>query len=176
MLRRTYDDEICSIARALEVIGERWTILIVRDALLGARRFDTFLTNLGLARNVLTDRLNSLVAHGVFERVPYQDKPLRHEYRLTPRGYEITPIILALMWWGDRHFTGENGPPRLAEHQGCGGRLRLDLTCQTCHRPVSPQEVHTRLTQQADRRATKPPGTADHGGGRSTATGGATDS
>ena len=95
MLRRTYDSQLCSIARTLEVVGERWTFLIVRDALLGANRFDTFLTSLGIARNVLADRLNSLIEHGVFERVPYQDRPLRHEYRLTTQGRELTSIILS---------------------------------------------------------------------------------
>src|SRR5215468_3229342 len=99
MLRRTYDDQICSIARALEVIGERWTLLIVRDALLGRSRFDDFQHSLGLARNVLTDRLNRLVEAGVLERVPYQQHPPRHEYRLTPMGHELAVPVIGLMHW-----------------------------------------------------------------------------
>lgn len=143
MLKRTYEDQACSVARALEVIGERWTILIVRDALTGATRFDEFLNSLGIARNVLADRLGTLVAYGVFERVPYQSRPLRHEYRLTPRGRELVPVIMALMEWGDRHFTGEAGPPRISEHLGCGGPLETQVRCPRCERPVAWDEVVT---------------------------------
>ncbi len=146
MLRRTYDNQLCSIARTLEVVGERWTFLIIRDALLGANRFDTFLTSLGIARNVLTDRLNSLVEHGVFERVPYQDRPLRYEYRLTTKGHELTSIILSLMEWGDRHHAGEAGPPRVAEHCGCGGKVRIHVMCGKCSRSLAPGEVTTLAT------------------------------
>src|SRR5262245_27675371 len=89
MLGRTYDNQVCSIARSLEVLGERWTLLIVRDAILGLRRFDDFQASLGVARNVLADRLGRLVDAGILDRVPYQDRPERHEYRLTPMGREL---------------------------------------------------------------------------------------
>jgi DNA-binding HxlR family transcriptional regulator len=145
MLRRSYAQE-CSIARSLEIVGERWTFLIIRDALLGASRFDTFLSGLGIARNVLADRLNTLVEHGIFERVPYQDRPLRHEYHLTPKGRDLTTIILSLMQWGDRHLVGEYGPPRIAEHSSCGGRAEPKVVCSGCGRTLNPSEVTTRLS------------------------------
>ncbi|MFJ6673802.1 winged helix-turn-helix transcriptional regulator [Actinosynnema sp. NPDC091369] len=141
MLRRTYDGQVCSIARALEVVGERWTLLIVRDALSGVTRFDGFLHRMPIARNVLSDRLNGLVEHGVLERVRYQDRPPRHEYRLTARGRELTPVVLALMAWGDRHLPAPTGPPSVAEHAGCGGSVHTCLVCDCCERPVPPGAV-----------------------------------
>jgi len=133
MLKRTYDDQVCSLARALEVVGERWTLLIIRDTLTtGARRFDDFLERLDIARNVLTDRLRGLVEHGVLERVRYQERPERFEYRLTPKGMELATAVVALMTWGDRHLAGPEGPPRLVEHPGCGGKVSARLVCQTC--------------------------------------------
>ncbi len=141
MLGRTYDDQVCSIARALEVLGERWTLLIVRDALLGLRRFDDFLHSLGIARNVLADRLNRLIQAGVLQRVPYQQRPVRHEYRLTPMGRELATPVIALMHWGDRHLAEPSGPPRLAHHRDCGGVLRAALVCTTCGQPVGPQDM-----------------------------------
>ncbi|HEX4249448.1 MAG TPA: helix-turn-helix domain-containing protein, partial [Pseudonocardia sp.] len=103
MLGRSYDAEVCSLARALEVVGERWTLLIVRDALLGLSRFEEFSDSLGLARNVLTDRLTGLVRAGVLERVRYQRRPDRFEYRLTAPGRGLAVPVLALMQWGDAH-------------------------------------------------------------------------
>jgi DNA-binding HxlR family transcriptional regulator len=141
MLGRTYDDQICSIARSLEVLGERWTLLIVRDVLLGLRRFEEFQRSLGIARNVLTDRLNRLVEAGVLERVPYQQRPLRHEYRFTPMGRELGVPVVGLMQWGDRHLARPAGPPRLTRHHGCGGSLRVELACATCREPVAPEDV-----------------------------------
>src|SRR3954451_818945 len=132
MLGRTYDNQVCSIARALEVLGERWTLLIVRDAILGVHRFDDFQRSLGLARNVLTDRLGRLVDAGILERVPYQEHPVRHEYRLTPMGRELGLPVIGLMHWGDRHLAGPDGAPRLTQHRTCGGAVRPALTCETC--------------------------------------------
>ncbi|HEU4421874.1 MAG TPA: helix-turn-helix domain-containing protein [Pilimelia sp.] len=145
MLRRTYAQE-CSIARTLEIVGERWTFLIIRDALLGVSRFDTFLGGLGIARNVLADRLNTLVDNGIFERVPYQDRPLRHEYHLTAKGRDLTTIILSLMQWGDRHLAGDHGPPRLAEHTGCGGEAEAQVVCADCGSTLAPDDVTTQLS------------------------------
>ncbi len=141
MLGRTYDDQVCSIARTLEVLGERWTLLIVRDALLGIRRFDDFQDSLGVARNVLTDRLGRLVDAGVLERVPYQQRPLRHEYQLTPMGRELVVPVVGLMHWGDRHLAGAAGPPRLTRHRDCGGTVDATLACTTCDRPIPPAEL-----------------------------------
>jgi DNA-binding HxlR family transcriptional regulator len=132
---------VCSIARTLEVLGERWTLLVVRDALLGLRRFDDFQHSLGVARNVLTDRLKRLVEAGVLERVPYQERPQRFEYRLTAIGRELAVPVIGLMHWGDRHLAEPAGPPRLTRHRECGGLLHTALVCPTCDEPVSPADM-----------------------------------
>ena len=144
MLGRNYESQICSLARALEIVGERWTLLIVRDALLGLRRFDDFQEDLGVARNVLADRLRRLVEHGILERVRYQERPERFEYQLTERGRELMMAIFALMHWGDRHLAGRAGPPRLAEHRDCGGAVVEQLTCTSCGQALTPGEITTR--------------------------------
>ncbi|MFI9007535.1 winged helix-turn-helix transcriptional regulator [Actinosynnema sp. NPDC053489] len=141
MLRRTYDGQVCSIARALEVVGERWTLLIVREAVSGVTRFDGFLNRMPIARNVLSDRLNNLVECGVLERVLYQDRPPRHEYRLTAKGRDLTPVLLALMAWGDRHEPSPTGPPAVAEHAACGGVVRTRMVCDCCEQQVPPGHV-----------------------------------
>ena len=115
MLKRDYEGQNCSIARALEVVGERWTLLIIRDVVVGLRRFDEFLDSLGIASNVLTERLNRLVDEGVLERVPYSERPERFEYRLTNKGRELGVALLALMQWGDRHLSDK--PPRIARRR-----------------------------------------------------------
>jgi DNA-binding HxlR family transcriptional regulator len=111
VLKRDYQGQNCSIARALEVVGERWTLLIVRDVFLGLRRFDEFQESLGIARNVLTDRLNRLVEEGILERVRYSERPERHEYRLTAKGRELNIALTALRQWGDTYLSEK--PPRL---------------------------------------------------------------
>jgi DNA-binding HxlR family transcriptional regulator len=115
MLKRDYEGQVCSIARALELVGDRWTLLIIRDLALGLRRFDEFLDSLGIASNVLTDRLNRLVDEDVLERVRYNKRPERFEYRLTPKGRELGVALLALMQWGDRYVSDK--PPRLARRR-----------------------------------------------------------
>ncbi len=141
MLGRTYDDQVCSIARSLEVLGERWTLLIVRDALLGHRRFDDFQQSLGVARNVLTDRLRRLVDAGVMERVPYQERPQRSEYQLTAVGRELAVPVIGLMHWGDRHLAGPAGPPRLTRHKDCGGKVHTQFNCAKCGETVLPGQL-----------------------------------
>jgi DNA-binding HxlR family transcriptional regulator len=111
VLKRDYEGQNCSIARALEVVGERWTLLIVRDVILGLRRFDQLQASLGIARNVLTDRLNRLVEEGILERVRYSERPARFEYRLTRRGRELNIALTALRQWGDTYLSEK--PPRL---------------------------------------------------------------
>jgi DNA-binding HxlR family transcriptional regulator len=125
MLKRTYEGQNCSIARALELVGERWTLLIVRDALLGLSRFEEFHASLGIARNVLTDRLNRLVAEGILERVAYRTGPQRFEYRLTEKGRELGIPVLALMQWGDRHVSKK--PPRIARRRSDGSKITAAL-------------------------------------------------
>jgi DNA-binding HxlR family transcriptional regulator len=111
VLRRDYEGQNCSIARALEIVGERWTLLIIRDCFLGLRRFEEFQQSLGVARNVLTDRLNRLVEEGILERVRYSERPERFEYRLTDKGRELDLALAGLRQWGDEHLSEQ--PPRL---------------------------------------------------------------
>jgi DNA-binding HxlR family transcriptional regulator len=132
MLGSTYTNQTCSVARALEVVGERWTLLIMRDAFLGVRRFEDIQRDLGIARNVLAARLEHLVEHGVLERRAYQDRPLRHEYVLTEKGLALWPVVTSLMAWGDEFMPHPGGPPTLVLHRGCGGTLDGDRVCDTC--------------------------------------------
>jgi DNA-binding HxlR family transcriptional regulator len=125
VLRRTYDGQNCSVARALELVGDRWTLLIIRDAILGLSRFDQFRESLGVARNVLADRLNRLVAEGILERRLYSERPPRSEYWLTEKGRELGVPLLALMQWGDRHLSDE--PPRVARRRTDGSPVRAAL-------------------------------------------------
>ncbi len=101
----------CSVARALSVVGDRWSLLVLRDAFLGIRRFDDFQRDLGTTRHRLADRLKKLVAHGILERVRYQQRPPRFEYRLTEKGRDLYPVIVSLTRWGDRWMAGKAGPP-----------------------------------------------------------------
>jgi DNA-binding HxlR family transcriptional regulator len=141
MLPRTYDDQVCSIARALEVLGDRWTILVIRDAFMGVRRFEDFQRRLGVARNVLSERLARLVDEGVLERRRYQERPERFEYRLTQKGLDLWPVTMALLQWGDRHYVGERGRPRIVRHRDCGGEVTGHLTCSRCGAELGPGDV-----------------------------------
>jgi DNA-binding HxlR family transcriptional regulator len=140
VLHRTYDTQVCSAARALETVGERWTLLIVRDALLGVRRFEDFQRSLGVARNVLTERLTRLVEEGVLEKRAYSEKPLRHEYRLTQKGRDLWPVVHALVTWGDRH-AAPDGPPRRFEHRDCGGAVNERRICDRCGAELELRDV-----------------------------------
>jgi DNA-binding HxlR family transcriptional regulator len=111
VLRRDYEGQDCSIARALEVVGERWTLLIIRDIFQGRRRFDQLQASLGIARNVLSDRLNRLVEEGILERVLYNERPPRYEYRLTGKGLELNLALTALRQWGEKYARKQ--APRL---------------------------------------------------------------
>jgi DNA-binding HxlR family transcriptional regulator len=143
MLNRTYDSQNCSVARALEVVGERWSLLIVRDLMLGFRRFDELHDRLGVARNVLASRLELLHDEGVVERRPYQERPLRYEYHLTDKGRDLWPVILSLVSWGDRHLQ-KDGPPVVIEHRGCGGRVDDRRICEDCGADVTLREASVR--------------------------------
>jgi|SRR5581483_1022215 len=143
MLRSDYTGQNCSIARALEVVGERWTILILREAFLGTYRFDDIQRNLGVARNVLQARLERLVDAGILKKVPYQERPLRHEYRLTAKGVDLWPVVVALLQWGDR-YEAPNGPPVLLVHKGCGGEIDDRRRCRECGAELEPWEAQAR--------------------------------
>ena len=125
MLKRDYEGQVCSVARALELVGERWTLLIVRDVSLGRRRFDELRDSLGIASNVLADRLARLVENGILERERYSERPERFEYRLTEKGADLRVPILALMQWGDRYLSDE--PPRVARRVGDGSPVTAAL-------------------------------------------------
>jgi DNA-binding HxlR family transcriptional regulator len=133
--------EDCSLARALAVVGDRWTMLILREAFLGTRRFDGFHTRLQIARRILTERLAALVEDGILVRIPYQSNPVRHDYRLTEKGLALYPVLLSLVHWGDLYAPSENGPPIRHRHKACGQIFHSVLTCSECGEPVSAHDV-----------------------------------
>jgi DNA-binding HxlR family transcriptional regulator len=141
MLGNDYESQVCSVAGALEVVGERWSLLIVRNVLLGLRRFDEIQENLGIARNVLHKRLIRLVDQGVLEKRLYQEHPPRHEYRLTEKGLDLWPTMVALMQWGDRYAVPAGGPAVLLEHRGCGGAVDEHRVCKECGTRLSVREA-----------------------------------
>lgn len=160
MLPRDYANQLCPIARTLEIVGDRWTLLVIREAFLGTRRFNDFHDRLGAARTVLTDRLGRLVADGILERVPYQERPERFEYQLTDKGLDLWPVLVALLQWGDRHAMG--GQRTLAlRHRGCGGELTDRRACAACGRELTVREVErVWISPDPDPRLTQP--TAPH--------------
>lgn len=127
--------------RALQVLGDRWTAHIIAAAFMGHRRFSAFQDALGVATNILSDRLARLVDLGVLERRLYQERPQRREYRLTDVGRDLYPVIFELGRWGDRWLAGEAGPPLITYHRTCGHRLTSQITCDHCHRRVDYQDV-----------------------------------
>jgi DNA-binding HxlR family transcriptional regulator len=143
MLPADYVTQNCSIARSLELVGERWTILIIRDAFLGTRRFDQFQERLGIARNVLQTRLERLVEAGILRREPYQQRPVRYEYRLTSKGVDLWPVVIALLQWGDR-YAAPDGAPVVIEHKGCGGAIDDRRRCTRCGADLGPGDVQAR--------------------------------
>jgi DNA-binding HxlR family transcriptional regulator len=133
----------CSIARTLDVVGEWWTLLILRDAFQGTCRFDDFKDSLGLARSVLTARLNKLTDQGVLERRAYSEHPPRYEYHLTDKGRALFPIIAALIRWGDQWAPTPAGPPVEFVHDTCGHTTAPVLTCPHCHGEVTAANTHS---------------------------------
>jgi DNA-binding HxlR family transcriptional regulator len=132
VLRSDYEGQICSIARGHELVGERWTLLIIRDVFRGKRRFEEIQQSLGVARNVLTSRLARLVEEDILERRPYSERPRRDEYFLTEKGLDLWPVLVTLMHWGDEHFA-DAGPPMILIHKGdCGGQVNERGICESC--------------------------------------------
>ena len=129
------DSTRCSVARTAEVVGDSWSVLVLRDLFNGIHRFDELATHLGVARNVLTRRLGTLIDHGVVVRVPYQEPGarVRHEYRLTQAGRDLRPVILAMLAWGDTYRAGADGPPMAVEHRECGAPVHVELRCAAGH-------------------------------------------
>ena len=135
------DSQVCSVARALAVVGDNWSLLILRDCFLGIRRFDRFQKSLGVTRHRLSERLAKLVDEGVLEKTPYQERPLRYEYRLTEMGKALYPVILSLATWGDEWLSDDDGSPLRYRHQGCGKISRLQLVCSDCGEPVTARSI-----------------------------------
>lgn len=130
-----YDSDTCSIARTLALIGDRWTLLVLRDLANGVHRFDELARHLGVARNVLSGRLARMEEAGLVQRTAYREPGARerHEYRLSGPGRELMPVLLAFMAWGDRNLAGPEGPPAVVLHAGCGAPIRISLTCEAGH-------------------------------------------
>ncbi len=142
--RTSLEAHPCSIARTLDVVGEWWTPMIVRDVAYGLRRFSEIQEDLGISANVLADRLESLVADGVLETSVYQDRPVRREYRLTEKGADLIPALIALMEWGDRWSWPEGRGPVEVLHDGCGEPVSVEIRCEHCHQEVSAAELRAR--------------------------------
>jgi DNA-binding HxlR family transcriptional regulator len=143
MLGKTYDSEVCSAARALEQVGERWSLLLIRNALFaGATRYNDF-RSLGIATNILKSRLDGFIEAGIMERRSSPANPEHHEYLLTEKGRDLAPVIVALTEWGDR-WSAPDGPPILYTHTRCGGPIRLQTTCASCGEVHDPAEVGAR--------------------------------
>jgi DNA-binding HxlR family transcriptional regulator len=136
-----YSHQVCSVAATLEVVGDPWTLLILRDAFAGVRRFEQWQENLGVARNVLAARLKTLVSHGVLDRLPYSDRPPRCEYVLTPKGRDLSDVLLTMAAWGDRHVYGAPGGPVRYTHHACGQRFSPRLVCEACGEPIGPGDL-----------------------------------
>lgn len=144
MKRTSLADHPCSIARTLEVVGEWWTPLILRDVAYGVRRFREIQDDLQISANVLADRLEALVAEGILELRPYQERPPRSEYLLTEKGAELLPALLALMQWGERWKWPEGGGPLQVVHEECGSEVRVELRCPHCEREVRTDELRAK--------------------------------
>jgi len=135
----------CSVARTMDLLGDAWTPLILREAFYGFRRFDDFQSGLGIARNTLADRLRRLVEAGVFEKRLYQTEPTRYEYVLTEMGNDFFGVIAAISAWGDRWLAGEQGPPVTFHHDSCGHDSGVDVVCTACGEPLRAADTTMRM-------------------------------
>jgi len=140
------EQQPCSLARTLSVVGDRWTLLVLRESFLGIRRFDEFEKRLGITRHVLADRLKKLVQAGVLDKVAYQQRPLREEYCLSAKGRDLYPAIMALVQWGDSHMSGQEGAPIRHIHRRCGQPMQGVLVCSDCGEPLLPKDVQLEET------------------------------
>ncbi|MBF6546780.1 winged helix-turn-helix transcriptional regulator [Nocardia brasiliensis] len=140
MQRTNFGEMACSIARTLDVIGEAWSPLILRDVFVGMTRFDQLQADLGVSRKVLTERLNHLVEHGVLERKPYDQRP-RYEYVLTQQGIELFEVLMVMKGWGDKWRAGAAGPPVLYRHHACGEISNVELRCDHCGEPMRATDI-----------------------------------
>ncbi|WP_109509594.1 winged helix-turn-helix transcriptional regulator [Nocardioides speluncae] len=141
-----YSTENCTVGRAMDVLGERWTFVVLREVFNGVRRFDDMRRRTSMPRQVLTNRLATLVEQGLLRRVPYQvpGARSRHEYRLTEKGFDLYPVLIAVRDWGDRYLADPGGSPVAFEHRGCGGEVHLAMVCADGHTVTDPRDVMTR--------------------------------
>jgi DNA-binding HxlR family transcriptional regulator len=154
MLGNDYEGQLCSVAGTLELIGERWSILVVREVLYGRRRFSQMQRTLGVAKNVLASRLEGLVDAGILERRRYSERPERFEYFLTEKGLDLWPLFVSLMHWGDKHLpTPPGGPPVRIVHRGeCGGAVNDRRICERCGKELTVREARSILSPEAESR------------------------
>ena len=145
MKRTPFADWPCSIARAVDILGDWWTPLVLRESYYGVRRFEDFQKTLGIGRNILTQRLNRLVDEGLLVRRPYQEKPLRNEYVLTDKGRDFYPVLAAMIAWGDRWLSDEEGPPIVLRHSTCGRDTTAVVVCSECGDPIRAKDMRPRL-------------------------------
>lgn len=136
------EEEQCSLARTVAVIGDRWSLLILRECFLRVRRFEEFQSKLGITRHLLADRLKKFVRFGVLRKAKYQESPVRYEYILTQRGLELYPIVMAIVHWGDIHMVDERGRPMVHEHKSCGKLFDPVMICSECGEPILAKQVH----------------------------------
>jgi DNA-binding HxlR family transcriptional regulator len=136
--------EACSVARTVSVIGDRWTLMILRDCFIRIRRFEDFERSLGITRHLLADRLRKLVKAGVLRKQAYSDRPKRYEYRLTEKGIDLYPVMMAIVHWGDTHLAGSKGRPLLHEHIACGHTFDPVMTCSHCSAAITARAVRVR--------------------------------
>jgi DNA-binding HxlR family transcriptional regulator len=143
--------ENCTVQRTVDLVGERWSLLVLRDAMNGVHRFEDFRRHVGLSEAVLSDRLRKLVAAEILATVPYREpgSRTRHEYRLTEKGWDLWPVIIALKQWGDRWTADPDGPPLDVRHRECGAPLSAAVHCAGGHGPLTPREAHAHTTAAA---------------------------
>jgi DNA-binding HxlR family transcriptional regulator len=144
MKRTPFAEWPCSIARAVDILGDWWTPLVLRECYYGVRRFEDFQKSLGIGRNILTQRLNRLVDEGVLVRRPYQEKPLRHEYVLTEKGRDFFPVLMAMVHWGDKWLADEAGPPIRLHHTACDHDMHAEVVCSQCKEPLQLAETRAK--------------------------------
>ncbi|MCM6777638.1 helix-turn-helix transcriptional regulator [Nocardia sp. CDC159] len=145
MKRTTFANWPCSVARTVDLVGDWWTPLILREAYYGTTRFDDFERGLGLSRNVLSQRLNRLVEEDMLAKVRYQDRPARYEYRLTEKGVDFFPVLAAIMRWGDRWLASESGAPVVLHHTACDHDTHAEVVCAHCREPLRHADMSARL-------------------------------
>lgn len=156
MERKSFAEMDCSVAQCLEVVGEWWSMLVIRDAFLGVSRFDEFQRRLGISRNILQQRLARLVEAGVLQKVAYSQHPERFDYKLTQKGRDLWPVLTTMRQWGDR-YAAPAGPPLQLRHQGCGEIAQSVLVCDRCGEPIGPKDVDVVTSRRHGKAGVRPP-------------------